>query len=62
MRAGIFNWFVNVLRKLRKDRDISMQRQCYYKKCGFEFHVFNILLLTPGLSTLSNRISLFDNS
>ena len=59
MPAGIFNgWSVNVLTKLSKDREINLQRQYYYKKCVFEFHAFNILLLTQGLSRITISVCL----
>ena len=58
MPAGIFNGSVSVLTKLRKDRDISMQRQYYYNKCGFEFQTFDNLLPTPGLSRITISVCL----
>ena len=62
MPAGIFNeWSVNVLTKLSKDREISMQRQYHYKKCVFEFHAFNNSF-TYTRVIQDNHISLFDNS
>ena len=56
MRTGIFNGLS--LNAVRKDREISMQRQYYYNKSVFEFHALNILLLTPGLSSITISVCL----